>query len=133
MWLRVAPDLMFLELACRGVAEPPPDNPCSRGIRVNGRRARSQDVDHLKLEPAKHISNQTTMTAPPERLGTQNCRSQPGGQVYESGQSVGKRLGCHIVGVAAEGCAAPRRVRRMRTRCAPTPKLGKPQVQQRAL
>jgi hypothetical protein len=40
-------------------------------------------MDDIKLEPAKHISNQPPVAAPPERLGAHDGCSQAGSEVNE--------------------------------------------------
>src|SRR3954451_12660824 len=125
--------LLALNSSGLGVAEPTSDNACRWRIRMRGRRARSQDVDHLKVEPAKHISDQTAVTAPPERLGTHDPCSEPGGEVDEPLQPLGERLRCHVIGVAPEGCAPPRGVQGIGARRTPASQLREPHVNEPVL
>ena len=79
----------------------------------------ADDVNYFHGFYLQKIRDQSTMTAPPERLGAHDCRALVLPQFLQSMDASLKFVGHHVIGVAAEGLVAPGGVRRIVPRPAP--------------
>src|ERR1043166_810270 len=79
----------------------------------------SQDVDYLYASDLQKIRNQSTMAAPPNRLGAHDCCWPDSvGQFQQSFDTVLKGRRLHVIGISAKRVVAPGGISRVRTRFA---------------
>lgn len=87
-----------------------------------------EDMHHFESSSAQHIGEQRSVTPPPHRFRTHQCRACGHCHFEQRSQTVGKLRAGHVIGVTAKREVAPAGIRGIRTGPSAASKPGKPVI-----